>query len=425
MRDLSYLRLLSSFYVATFAIRMSFGISVVTFARYVEADPLVSGLVISASPVAEIATVLWVGVAIDRHGRRRFLLVGLLTGAAGLYLLSLTRDTLLLAVLNGFHGFSAGLILVSSLALLADYAARDTRGREMGVFDFVNLFGWIVGLAAGFAFLTLFRDTLGTTFLISGSVALAGFAYAWPNVREPEKGRFTSPETAWRQLRTAVAERRIAFLVAPWFVVFLLISSLLFVLPRSLEGGPGVAPAGADAPALPVDLSSGAALPLLVGVGIGFLATQVLFGRLSDRYGRVPIMALGAAGFFLAMVTIGVAVALTPHAPHEFPLRALETVSPLVAVFGFFALAFGPSALAALADAATERAHGTTMALYSLVVSAGWSVGPPLVGGVSQVAGVNGVVMAFVMASAVMPAFVFLLAREQRLPAPRPAAVSD
>jgi MFS family permease len=422
--DFRYVRLLSAFYVATFAIRMSFGISVITFTRYVDADPFVVGLVVAASPVAEIATVLWVGVAIDRYGRRSFLLAGLLTGAAGLFLLMLTRDIALLAILNGLHGVSAGLILVSSLALLADYAARDSRGREMGVFDFVNLFGWIVGLSLGYAFAqTIFANDLRPTFAISGTVALIGFVYAWFNVREPQKERFTSEAfTGLSHLREAIANRRVAFLIAPWFTVFLFISSLLFLV-SSQTGGPSAATEGAAAAvpggaashgALPLDFSNPATAALLVGGGIGFLFTQILFGRLSDRYGRVPIMGIGAAGFFLAAATIGAVVLTTPHARDEFPLSAVQSVAPLAGIFGFMALAFGPSALAALADAAKERAHGTTMALYSLVVSAGWSVGPPATGALVQAVGIGGVVAMFLVASASMPIFVALLAREHR-----------
>ncbi|HLF23316.1 MAG TPA: MFS transporter, partial [Burkholderiales bacterium] len=235
--DLSYLRLVSSFYVATFAIRVSFGISVITFSHYVQASDFVYGLVVASSPLLEIVTIVWVGMAIDKYGRRRFLLSGLAIGLVGLYLLATTRETLPLAVLNAIHGISAGLILVSSLALLTDYASPETRGREMGVFDFVNLFGWIAGIVLGLVFLDVFRNDLAMTFLVSGTIALVGFLYAYANVREPQRDRFVSTSSGWRMFRQALSDRRIAFLLAPWFAVYVLISSAISFLPRALGGG--------------------------------------------------------------------------------------------------------------------------------------------------------------------------------------------
>ena len=43
------------------------------------------------------------------------------------------------------------------------------------------------------------------------------------------------------------------------------------------------------------------------------------------------------------------------------------------------ALAFGPSALSSLADEAQENTRGVTMAVYSVVISAGMFIGVPLV----------------------------------------------
>jgi MFS family permease len=420
--NLGYARLLSSFYVATFSVRFSFGISLITFAAYVsEASNVVYGLVVSASPLVEIMTVLWVGVAIDKYGRRNFLLAGLGIASLGLFGLALTRDTLLLAALKGVHGFAAGLILVSSLALIADYAARGSRGREMGVFDFVNLFGWILGITLGFVFLNMFRDNLSTTFLVSGSVALAGLAYAWFNVHEPKQEQFVSErkDVGLKAIREALGQRRIAFLILPWFAVFLLISSALAFIPRALNASQApVDTAHATSAVTSLSVDIGSLAPYILVGGVVFLATQIVFGRLSDKYGRIPLMFIGSAGFAVATTIAAVVVLATPHPRGEMPTAALQAALPFIGIPAFLSLAFGPSALAALADAAAKKAHGTTMSLYSLVVSAGWTIGAPLVGLLNDSYGVDGVVAVFAIAGCSMPAFVFLLHREMRKPIP-------
>jgi MFS family permease len=55
-------------------------------------------------------------------------------------------------------------------------------------------------------------------------------------------------------------------------------------------------------------------------------------------------------------------------------------VSPLLAIFGLGSLAFAPAALAMLGDFAPERGRGTTMGVYSVVISLGTIIGPILGG---------------------------------------------
>jgi len=53
---------------------------------------------------------------------------------------------------------------------------------------------------------------------------------------------------------------------------------------------------------------------------------------------------------------------------------------PFFAIFGIGSLAFAPAALASLGDFAPERGRGTTMGVYSIVISLGTIIGP-LLGG--------------------------------------------
>ena len=66
-----------------------------------------------------------------------------------MFLIATTRDALVIGAFNALHGVSAGMILASSLALLADYAPKSSRGAEMGTFDGANLSGWGAGFLMG------------------------------------------------------------------------------------------------------------------------------------------------------------------------------------------------------------------------------------------------------------------------------------
>ena len=99
--------------------------------------------------------------------------------------------------------------------------------------------------------------------------------------------------------------------------------------------------------------------------------TQPFFGHLSDRYGRDRLMMLG----MLSLIGLFVTVITMFRSGFE-----LVYVAPFLAIFGVGSFAFAPAALASLGDLAPERGRGTTMGVYSVVISLGTIIGP-LLGG--------------------------------------------
>ncbi len=140
------------------------------------------------------ATVLFIGAVVDRYGRKIVLLSGLLTAALLLFLLSITKNLYVIFCINAAHGMAAGAILVSSLALLTDYAPEHRRGREMGAFDAFNMLGWIVGYALGALFLEFFKGSLGQTFLIAGAMAAIWVRVLFFQYHRAEETRCALPE---------------------------------------------------------------------------------------------------------------------------------------------------------------------------------------------------------------------------------------
>ncbi|MCI4332955.1 MAG: MFS transporter, partial [Thermoplasmata archaeon] len=287
----------------------------------------------------------------DRYGRFPVLLAGTLTAAVVMGLVSTSRSPYFLGAANLAFGVASGAILASSLAVVADRAEVDQRGLAMGRFDAVNLLGWILGFAVGFAALgTLSNSQLPLVFLGASALLALGFLFAWRMTRgDPESTTGRPAIDVAFLIRTAV-RRDVLVVTLPWLVIYLLLGTLFVFL--------GTAATGAGIPATE--------LAVVIGVGGSLLLiTQPIFGRMADRFGRFRLMAVGTVGFVGVLIGAG--------------WLATDGVSiPALAVLGASALpalAYGPAALAALADLSRALSRATTMAIYTLTISLGMLIG--------------------------------------------------
>jgi MFS family permease len=349
---------LSAVYRATFFVRFGFGLIVAVFAAYIAGrsvglgagDVGTVGLVSAAAPIGEFSTVLFSGVASDRYGRFPVLLSGMAAAAALLVLVSLVRLPLPLAAFNLLFGVSSGAILASSLAVVADRVEREHRGLAMGRFDAVNLLGWILGFAVGFGLLGVLPNAELPWIFRGGAALLAvGLLYTRRLLRDRPEGR--RPGTFdWGRIRDAIARREVLLVTLPWLVIYMLIGTGFVFL--------GSASTGAGVPATYLAL-------LIGGGGLVLLLTQPYFGRLADRHGRMRLMGVGTGGFVALLASVGLLASFGPRPA----LLGVAGVSVL------FALAYGPAALASLGDLSKAISRGTTMAVYTLVISLGMLLG--------------------------------------------------
>jgi MFS family permease len=356
-------RSLLAVFGATFFVRFAFGITLAVFASYITGkltnlsggDVGTVGLVAAMAPIGEFTTVLVSGLLVDRIGRFPVLFTGMLGGALLFGLVALTRSIVALAALNFFFGIASGAILASSLTVIADRSTADERGLEMGRFDAMNLAGWLGGFAFGIGILGLIQDQrltipfLPYVFLLGAATLLAGLAFAWFLVRGlprvvPVHGFPIS------QILRAAFRRGVLLVTLPWLIVYMLIGYVLVFV------GSSAASVG-----LPdTDIAAG-----IAAGGFFLVLTQPRFGRLSDRYGRTRMMNIGVVGFVGVMVSASLIIALGP----------LPELLGVLAVSVIAALAYGPAALAALADLALALSRGTSMAIYSLTISLGMILG--------------------------------------------------
>jgi MFS family permease len=124
-------------------------------------------------------------------------------------------------------------------------------------------------------------------------------------------------------------------------------------------------------------------------------------------------MIVGTIGFVGLMTVIGIGYGLAPTPNGEDVKNSIIQFWPLLGIFGFMALAFGPSALSSLADEAQETTRGVTMAVYSIVISAGMFVGVPAVAAIFDRYGGPGVL--FFMIGCAIAMLLLMIARYVQL----------
>ena len=352
---LSRPRVLRAVFGSTLLVRFAFGLGLSVFASYISGSSVgfgaesvgTIGLVAALAPIGEFSTVLLTGNLADRTGRYGVLRAAIGAAALLTVLIALSRDARWLGAVNFLFGVASGAILTSSLAIVGDESGSDERGLEMGRFDAMNLLGWILGFGLGFGLLgALPNDSLASLFLLGGAVLAGGFGYAALSLRGVPEAVVGYPRVAPSELLRAAFQPQILLVTLPWLVIYLLLGTLFVFL-----GG------AASAVGLPTWELGG----LIGGGGLVLLATQPYFGRLSDRYGRMRLMAVGTAGF--VGVLTGAALLAT------FGLQ--PGFVALVAASAMPALAYGPAALAALTDATRSISRATTMSVYTLTISLG------------------------------------------------------
>ena len=343
---------------STFFVRFAFGITTAVFASYItrstagigQGEVGGVGLVSAMAPVGELATVLLSGAVADRYGRFPVLFAGIGGSAVIFALKATTRWPLALGTLNLLFGVASGAILAASLAVIGDWSGANERGFEMGRFDAMNLFGWVGGFAFGFAALGLVPNSELWFVFAVGAVVLAIGLFSARSLARGLPPHAAGANYVFRDVLGHVFRRSVLLVTLPWLVIYMLIGTALIFL-GSAASGVGV----------PTELLAGV---IAVG-GLLLVVTQPYFGRLSDRWGRTRLMTVGAIGFTSLMIFASLVVA--------FGARVEILVGLGVSVPA--ALAYGPAALAALADLSVEISRATTMAIYSLSISAGMVLG--------------------------------------------------
>jgi len=311
-----------------------------------------AGALVATYAVGALVGGLPGGIAAARLGPRRAVLIGLALMTVAGVTFAFADDPWTLGLARFGQGFGSALTWSGALTWLVGATPRERRGeaigRAMGAAIFGALLGPVLGAAASFA---------GTRLVFSCVAALGVVLAVWA-LRSPTVPGDPQP---LRALGRAFHEPRIG--AGLWLMVLpaLLFGILSVLAPLTL------ARAGWGAVAIGAVFLVGAALEALL---------SPLFGRLSDRRGRLYPLRIALA----ASATVSILLALAGPAA----LTAVLIVGAALAFGGFWT-----PAMALIADGAERArlAQGLAFGLMNAAWAAGNSVGPSAGGFLADRAG--------------------------------------
>jgi MFS family permease len=311
-----------------------------------------------------------VGVAMDRFGRKRFFLLGLLCYVVAMGVFATATDIAALYLARLLQGIGAALTWIASYTIAAELAVTGRRGESLGQVDGASDRGAFCGAVLALAPLSWLSLRFGWQVLFLGYAVCAGIGVwlAWrrvPETRPPQLYPLPwAPARPWSAVRllsmivgnessTAPMSRSLWRLLGVAFVTkasWALIGPLLLIFLQNK---------------FTPDLWKLALAYVPATLILGFLPARM--GRLSDRMGRMPLIALGLGWSGVV----------------SFFLPGLPTLGWFMV---FFALnAFGivmtmPAQKALVGDLTRREDWGKAFGMYTFAGSLGSAVGP-LLGG--------------------------------------------
>jgi len=350
-------------YFSSFFLRLAFGALLLLIAAYAPSnlddyEKLLYVAVIAVPyPAAEMLTANYFGILSDHRGRRPIIVFGTSLAAATTISYGLTNDMIYVAIVHGIHGIGAAATIAPSIAMIADHAAIEDRGRQMGWFDYSTFLGYILGAILGGLLIDYVSAPYGAAWsfgLVSGILVVSALLLYF-GIRE-EKPRTTGKHyVSLADLRTVFRSREIRLMFPIWLIIAILLGLAVTFLPRILMTGG----------------TSGTRIGYLFGIaGVTLGILQPLWGKISDRVGRLPVMFYGV----LSIAGIAITITFFPDQIATFDDAGIHFKTWGLVPLGIFGLgvgAFVPAALAMMADHSDPKAHGATMGLYSFALGFG------------------------------------------------------
>ena len=353
----SPVRILPSLWWAMFLISLPFGILgfvMPIYGKELGASALEIGGLFSAFALVPVIIRPFLGRALDRWGRRPFLLLGLGGYAAAMIVFCLANTVPRLTTARFIQGLGQAFLWLAAITIVADVAAIAGRGRDFGHMDEATNRGALIGTTLGFAAIFMLisvklkmAQVWFWLFLAYTIPALIAFGIAWRGIGETRQQTTLAPVEKRPFSQQLLALMGIVFATGAstamvWPLLMIFLQDHLRANIRDL----GLA-------YLPAALIS------------SFLPSRL--GHLADRWGRKLPMIGG-------LIIGALASALIPH------LSSLVALAILWAVEAASYAASTPAERAFVADIAGEDVRGSSYGLYTFAYFLGAAVGP-LAGG--------------------------------------------
>ncbi len=323
--------------------------SLPVYTRSLGADAVQIGGLFSVFTVTLLVGRPLVGWLLDRFGRRWFFVASLFFYVLAMLFFSRAEGLVDFYVARLIQGVGAALMWVTARTIIADVTEDGGAGQEMGRLTQAGARGMMFGAFWGFTLVGMMpmQQAWAIAFVGYAFAALVGMLVAAWRSAETRPVRPDAlipmgevPARLYRLLPIVVVSSFASGLIGPIYLIYLQDKFSVHILVLALAFVPGV---------------------------IVMATLPAYAGRLSDRFGRIPLMAVG----LLSAASLSVAL---PSVPSIAWLALIYTL-----FFAGLAMA-EPAEAAMVADLAGPHQRGRIYGLYEFAAGIGAATGP-LVGG--------------------------------------------
>jgi MFS family permease len=318
------------------------------YTRQLGADAVAIGGMYTAFVVSLLIFRPLVGMALDRYGRRWFFTAAFFFYAVAMWQFSGAETLTDFFVARALQGVGASLMWVSARTIIVDMTSAGGRGRQMGRLTSRSVQGSMIGAVYGFTLLGMYplEAAWRLAFLGYGAAALLGLVLSFRNVPETLSSPPSTGSPQSRQPLSGTLVRLFVIVALSGFAAALIEPIYLIYLQDRFE--------------LSVQALAFAFFP----AGIVFAILPNYTGRLVDRHGGPPLLALGFAVAGLVSLAL-------PWLPGILWVAVAYTLSAVGRTLSM------PAEDAMVGDAAPEQDRGRILGLKETAAAFGAALGPP------------------------------------------------
>jgi len=311
------------------------------------------GIVMATFTLVSVIVRPYFGKAVDRRGRKQFMLFGAGLFAALFAVYGQAHTLLPLCLVRAAHGIAHGSYLAASFAYVADLAPADRRGEVIGVYGVANVVSMALFPFLGSAVLS-YAGSFSVLFLMSTAVAAGAFVpIIFIDDVKAHAGRST-PSTG---VLSVLSLRAVLVASLTLFSATVIYGSVVTFLPLFLSGK-GLSNVGY----------------FFFTYAVFTFVSRLVAGKLSDRFGRRNVILP-----FLCLVALA-----------AFMLPFLGSVYMLMFIGACYGLGFGafmPALNAYVVDETAPEMRARALSVFTAFMDVGITTGALVLGLIAQYGG--------------------------------------
>lgn len=333
------------------------------FAKNLGATGAQIGWIASASTIPGILISYIAGDLADRFGYKKILVGSLLIFASAPFLYLLVQNPLGLGTVRFYHGFATAAFGPVAMATIAAFSGKNT-GQNLSLYSSATMIGRALAPTVG----GVMYESAGfaSVYLIAGVAGILALAAAVWFFHKP--GEVENREAVQAKKNEA---GKVSFFKKLWRLLSYRPLLLVGMLDACVYFAYGAFEMIFPLYAKQLGMSAGE-IGFLLGMQlVGIILFKPLFGRASDRLGRLPMMVTGLLVCALSFSLLAV-------------LKSTFAIIPLILLYGLGFALITASTSALAADVAHKGQLGASLGVLSALMDVGQTFGPPVIGTLSD-----------------------------------------